>query len=393
MCVVFRRLFFSSALIVCFVVNGFTQKTVAQHLQRIQELFDSSGIGGIGAALIVDKELLWTGAYGFADVENRIPFSPATIMNAGSIAKTVTTMCILKAVEAGKLDLDTDINTYLPFKIVNPYQQDKIITLRHIATHTSGLNDRFPFYEDTYVFGKDVELDLETFLRNYFLPEGKNYDSSNFINKAPGSYREYSNIAYALAGYILERAVGMKLPEYCQQQLFKKLKIDRAGWQLKTVNMKDHTRLYDLVNDTLKNIPHYTFPTYPDGGLRISVEDLSRIFITLLNDGVYNNQEILKKESVETMLRFQFTEASHPENVDITELNSGLGWATKQNTKYMGHAGTDFGLKTEMLCDTNREVGVILFTNTSMPGKLRIKYHNGIFTELMEMGKTMRHGK
>ncbi|MBZ4189406.1 serine hydrolase [Niabella sp. 3A5MI-3] len=78
----------------------------------------------------------------------RTPFTISTIMNIASISKTVTGACIIKAEELGKATLDEDINQYFPFKIVHPYFRHEKITLRMLATHTSGLADRYPFYTD-----------------------------------------------------------------------------------------------------------------------------------------------------------------------------------------------------------------------------------------------------
>jgi CubicO group peptidase (beta-lactamase class C family) len=82
----------------------------------------------LSAAVIIHKKQVWHHGYGFADRENKIPFTSSTVMNIASISKTVTGACIMKAVEQGKVSWDTDINSYLPFKIVNPYFPDEKIT-------------------------------------------------------------------------------------------------------------------------------------------------------------------------------------------------------------------------------------------------------------------------
>ena len=64
-------------------------------------------------------------------------------MNSASIRKTFTGVAMMQAVQEGKLSLDQDINTYLPFKVVNPSFPDTAITLRQLATHTSGITDRW----------------------------------------------------------------------------------------------------------------------------------------------------------------------------------------------------------------------------------------------------------
>src|SRR5687767_6851715 len=84
--------------------------------QRMQE----AGMVGLGAAIIVNKKVVWMKGYGFADKEHAVPFTPDTIMNIGSISKTFTGVALMRAVQEGKLSFDEDINLYLPFKVTNP---------------------------------------------------------------------------------------------------------------------------------------------------------------------------------------------------------------------------------------------------------------------------------
>ncbi len=108
------------------------------------------GLVGVGAAIVVDKRVVWMKGYGFADKANRVPFTPETVMNVGSISKTITGVALMRAVQDGKLSLDEDVNRYLPFKVVHPSFPDARITLRQLATHTSGISDRWEVYETTW---------------------------------------------------------------------------------------------------------------------------------------------------------------------------------------------------------------------------------------------------
>jgi CubicO group peptidase (beta-lactamase class C family) len=359
----------------------------------IEQKMNESGIVGLGAAVIIDKKLVWSKGYGYADKENKIPFTPTTIMNIGSISKTFTGVCLMKAVEDKKLSLDEDLNTYLPFEVVNPYFPNEKITLRNLATHTSGLADRYPFYMDHYFYGGDSPEQLGDFLQNYFTPGGKYYSKENFLDKKPGTYRDYSNIAAGLAGYIVEIATGKKLSELGKQYIFKPLKMNNTGWSLAEINLANHSKLYDKQGDTLKSIQLYSVVTYPDGGVRSSVSELAKFFIALLNEGAYKGTRILKKESVQQMQQYQFTASNKPENVDLSKLNSGIFWATKRGATQIGHAGSDPGVKTEMLCDLSKEVGVILFINTELTEKNLTKYHFGIFDELYKYGVRLKKSK
>ena len=215
---------------------------------------------------------------------------------------------------------------YLPFKVINPHYPNEKITLRHLATHTSGITDRSSVYKDTYHYGGDAPEPLGEFLKSYFVPGGMHYSKDNFLNVKPGTHRDYSNIAAGLAGYIVEVAVGEKLNAYTRQHIFTPLRMNNTGWFLSEIDPAKHAKLYVAQNGLTIPIPLYEGTTYPDGGVRTSVSDLSKFFIALLNDGVYEGTRILDKRSVDEMLRFQYTDSNKPDNVSLEENNSGLFW-------------------------------------------------------------------
>jgi CubicO group peptidase (beta-lactamase class C family) len=332
----------------------------------IERKMNETGIVGIGAAIIIDKEIVWTKGYGYADKENKKPFTPPTIMNIGSTAKNFTGVCLMKAIEEHKLSLDEDINTYLPFKVINPYFPAEKITLRNIATHTSSLTDRNPFYGDTYNYTGQPDEELGSFLKNYFDPHGKYYATENFLNNKPGTYYEYSNIPAALAGYIVEVATGKKLQQLGREIIFKPLEMKNTGWSLAEIALVNHSKLYEKKGDTLLNIPLYTFPTYPEGGIRSSVSDLAKYFTAILNNGKYKGVKILEEGSVQRMKAFQFNATNKPGNMNLAKQNSGIFWATKLGATRIGHNGSDPGVRVFMLSDLSEEIGVVMFLNTTV---------------------------
>lgn len=338
----------------------------------VEQSMREAGIVGVGAAIIVDRQLVWSKGYGFADKASARPFTPDTMMNIGSISKTFTGVAMMRAVDDGLLSLDADISTYLPFALRNPHRPDAPITLRHLATHTSGITDRPAVYGGSLHFGGDSPETLGAFLADYFKPGGKHYSADNFLAVAPGSHREYSNIGASLAGYIVEIAVGERLDAYTRRQIFEPLAMQNSGWFLSAIDPAKHTTLYASQGGPSMPMPLYGLTTYPDGGVRTSVADLARFFIALLNDGEYAGARILSTASAAEMLRFQYTDAKKPENVRVRgedSVNSGLFWATKYDTTRIGHNGSDPGIRTMMLADPSRRIGVILFSNTSLCGE------------------------
>ncbi|MDZ4863798.1 MAG: serine hydrolase domain-containing protein [Gemmatimonadota bacterium] len=350
-----------------------------------------AGIMGLGAAVIINRQVVWMQGYGFADQPRTRPFTPHTIMNVGSIAKPFTGVAMMRAVHEGKLSLDEDINTYLPFRVVNPHHPGEKITLRHLATHTSGITDRWEVYSGTYHYGGDSPVPLGQFLEQYFAPDGKNYSRENFLNARPETQRDYSNIGAGLAGYIVERAFGEPLNAYTRKHIFAPLRMTRTGWFLSEIDLANHSTLFVSQNGHIIPIPLYGGTTYPDGGVRTSVADLSRFFIALLNGGEYQGTRILDARMAAEMQRFQFTDANRPENFPAQEGNSGLFWRTKFSGTRVGHGGNDPGLQTEMLSDLAREVGVILFMNTSVSGPDQ-RAASVIFDALWKYAESLRAG-
>jgi CubicO group peptidase (beta-lactamase class C family) len=357
--------------------------------QAINAHMQASGIVGMAAAIVVQKKVVWAKGYGFSDREREVPFTPNTLMNVGSIAKPFLGVALMRAVREGKLSLDVDINRYLPFRVINPHHPKAKITLRQLATHTSSISDRTAVYARTYHYGRDSPESLAHFLKHYFATDGKNYSSDNFLTEKPGTQRVYSNIGAALAGYIVERAFNEPLNVYTRKHIFAPLDMSNSGWLMSEIDLAQHTKLYVSHNGHIIPIPLYGGTTYPDGGVRTSVLELSKFFIALLNDGELNGVRILDAANAAEMQRFQFSADHHPENFPASEGNSGLFWRTKYNGALVGHGGNDPGIQTEMLSDRAREVGLILFMNTSLSGPEQQASHD-IFETLWKQALALK---
>src|SRR6185503_14241857 len=95
----------------------------------------SADIAGAVVTVVKDGQVVAARGYGWADIAHRKPVDPdQTLFRPGSVSKLVTWTAVMQQVEAGKLDLDTDVNRYLDFEI--PPRNGQPITLRQIMTHT-----------------------------------------------------------------------------------------------------------------------------------------------------------------------------------------------------------------------------------------------------------------
>lgn len=326
--------------------------TTAMKAQNIDDSIKlkmkEGGFVGVGAAILVNKKVVWAKGYGYADKDKMIPFTPNTIMNIASISKTFTAVCIMRAVEEGKLLLDEDINIYLPFKVVNPYFPAKKITVRNLANHTASIVDRSPIYDSSYYYGGDSPTPLGDFLKEYFDTTGKYYSKTNFLNAKPGTKNEYSNIGAGLAGYIVERVTGKKLNDYSKDVIFKPLHMDNSGWFISEINRTKHSKLYIKNGHATDSIALYGLTTYPDGGVRTSIKELSVYLTWMLMNLQTNKPQVLTQKSTKEMTINQ------------------IFWDNADNGEKVGHSGGDPGIGTEMYYYPLKNVGVILFVNTDV---------------------------
>jgi CubicO group peptidase (beta-lactamase class C family) len=391
---------------VCLAASLFARSLLAQDKRLNEFILDeikASNIPGVSACIVKKDKLVWSGAFGWADVENKKPRTEETIQNIGSISKTVTATAVMQLFEQGKFKLDDDVNSYLPFPVRNPRFPDDPITFRQLLTHKSSVKDG-PTYQKSYACGDPV-VSLKDWIREYFVPGGKYYDKEeNFHVWKPGTIevppgpRAYTNVGFGLLGYLVEVISGQDFAEYCEKNIFIPLGMKSTGWYLADINVSHHAIPYTLISEQFKMpegmtiedfLPRYgkdqqttkagelfahclySFFNYPDGLVRTSVQDLSRFLRAYINDGVFENSRILKKETVRLMLSKE-------------HFGRGLCWfdmKLKNGEPAWGHGGGDPGISTQMIFRPQDGVGVILFFNTDSPGKVYGEIQERLFEE------------
>jgi CubicO group peptidase (beta-lactamase class C family) len=326
---------------------------------------EEAGLMGVAGMVFVDGETVWSKGYGHSDYLRTQPFTTTTPMTVASITKTFLGASMMRLVADGKLDLDADVNRYLPFSVRNPRFPGTPITLRMIATHTSSITDRWAVYRETYTWDGDPAETLGDFITSYFASSGRRYSVDNYTAVAPGGAREYSNIGAGLVGFIVERLTGERLDAYTRRHILQPLGMRSTGWFLRDLRDAELSTQFVAVDGFAIPLGRYGLTNYPDGGVRTTVADLSRFFLALLNHGEHDGVRILPAHAADEMTRFQFSGPTYPPGYGPDEGNSGLFWRTRNNGAYVGHGGNDPGVQAVMLSTLDRRVAVVLFSNTS----------------------------
>ena len=244
-------------------------------------------IAGAVVVVVKDGQVLLQKGYGYADVAAKKPVDPeTTLFRPGSVSKLYTWTALMQLVEAGKVDLDADVNTYLDFKI--PPYQGKPITVRNLMTHTTGFEE---------VIKNLLITDPKA------LPELGPYLGTHIPDRifAPGEVPAYSNYGAALAGYIIQRVSGQPFDDYIEQHIFAPLGMTHATFRqplpdrLKPLMAQG----YSVASGPAK--PYELVGASPPGGSAISGGDMARFMIAHLQDGEYQGQRILQAATAQKM--------------------------------------------------------------------------------------------
>jgi CubicO group peptidase (beta-lactamase class C family) len=327
---------------------------------------------GMQAAYLSEGELRWTGAYGIKTYQTSDRVNDSTLFMVASISKPVTALAIMKLYDEGKVDLDQDINVYLPFEMRHPKYRDSVVTIRMLLSHVSSIRDHWPVLEIGYTIDKggDSPVTLEDYLRSYLVAGGKYYSAEhNFYEAVPATDYHYSNVGYSLLGYLVECISGRPFNEYMAEDIFKPLKMFNTFWLLSEI---PHQNLATPHNMPYKEtdykgtqvLNHFGYPGYPSGQLRTCVSDYAQLIKLFLNEGMVDGMHFMKKETMDEFLRVQFP------GVDKWQ---AISWSYNEfdNPLYNmimprvpSHTGLDPGMSTVVSFDPETKTGVLVFSNS-----------------------------
>ena len=229
-------------------------------------------IAGAVVVIVKDGQVLTQRCYGYADVAARRHIDPATTMfRPGSISKLFTWTAVMQLVEAGKIDLDVDVNRYLDFSI--PPFDGKPITMRNIMTHAPGFEAAL---KHLIVFqGSGPVPSLGDALKER-LPKRV---------FAPGTTGAYSNYAVGLAGYIVARVSGMPFEDYVERKVFAPLNMTHSTFRqpLPASLAPFMSKGYRLAS--LDPEPYEIVTLPPAGSAAVSAADMAKFMIAHLDQG------------------------------------------------------------------------------------------------------------
>jgi CubicO group peptidase (beta-lactamase class C family) len=297
-----------------------------------------------GAIFVTQKgKVLISQGYGLANRELDVPNTPQTKFAIGTLTKPFTALAIMILQERGKLSVQDPICN----SIKDCPAAWKAITLHHLLTHTSGIHDYTPIYEDK----------IDSY-REYTPEEVTAYFKDLPLDFAPGDHWIDSDSEYFLLGMVIEKASGESYEDFIQKNILGPLGMSDSGYDRANIILKNRASGYSLDQNILQfvNVPCQDVSLkYAAAGLYSTVEDLYK-----WDQALYTDQ-LVSKETLKTI----FTSTIAVPSILATDMVYGYGWEISHQSGHLviGHAGRVPGFRAQLLRYPDDQVTIIVLSN------------------------------
>jgi len=331
------------------------ERVVAELEPEIQRMLVEGKIPSASVALISGDKVIWTGAFGYSNLWARTPATPSTTYVIGSTFKAMSTVALLQQMEQGKFKLDDKVNDYLTDFKIQKEDPKNPVTFRHLLTHTSGLPGGFGAFP---VWGDTVPEPLEVYL-----------SKSLVISKPTGSEVIYSNIAYTLIGYLVQKFSGVPYKKYIQDNIWTPLEMNNTAFEPTPQMDERMSEPYVVDEKTGGQVAtvRVKASVWPAGIVYGTIYDQSNWLILNLNNGVFKGKRVISENTMEQMFTRQYDKFKGGiEGIWGNETAGfGLTWwsQVRDGDRYFAHSGSLGGYTAFLLGNRDRKLGFAILTN------------------------------
>lgn len=331
------------------------ERVISQLEPDIQRTLIEGKIPSCSIALVAGDEIIWTGAYGYSNLWARTPAVPNTVYLIGSTFKSMATVALLQLMEQGKFKLDDRVNDYLSeFKIEGEDPKNPI-TFRHLLTHVSGLPAAFG---PVLVWSDGGVPSLEEYLRKDLK-----------VTRPPMEKEEYSNLAYTLIGYLVQKFSGMPFKQYMQEKIFTPLEMNNTAITLRP-DMDERLAVPYVVDEkTGSNAPTERLKAFvwPAGIVYGTVLNQANWLIMNLNGGMFKDKRVISEAVHNQMLTRQHDKFKGKVEGLWGGDEAGFGltwWVERRNGDlYFAHSGSVPGYTAFLQGNRDKRLGFAILTN------------------------------
>lgn len=313
---------------------------------------DYQDIPGLSVGIVYDEDLIWQQNYGFSNLESQLPASSDTIYSVCSISKLFTSIGIMQLRDAGNLHLNDPVASHLDwFDIEQLYPEGGAVTIEGLLTHSSGLpRDSAPAYwnQPGFAFPNREEMIATLAQQETLYPSATHY--------------QYSNLAMAIAGEIIQETSGINYQEYIQSKILDPLNMDDTRLFYPEELKGDQLAIgYSGFDRRRVREPVESFDA--DGlraaaGMTSTVNDLARFIVWQFATLNGKENSILDRNTLREMQRVHWIDQDW-------EAARGLGFSTRRldGDTAVGHNGACPGYITQIYLMPRYRIASIVLTN------------------------------
>ncbi|NIO48709.1 MAG: serine hydrolase [Candidatus Aminicenantes bacterium] len=206
-------------------------------------------------------DFIWTKGFGFSDLENKVPAKPESSYRLASITKTITAIGVLHLVETGKIDLDAEVQTYVPYFPKKKWP----VTVRLLLGHLGGISHYKNYDVEGHIkVHKNTKEALAIFQDFELVAE-------------PGTKYNYSSYGFNLLGAVIEGASGQSYGDYIKEHIFDPLGMENSRMDDPDDLISNRVSGYRLIKGEVKNSEIVDVSSrFAGGGTRSTIVDLLR---------------------------------------------------------------------------------------------------------------------
>lgn len=333
--------------------------------QFMAEEMDKLHVPGVTFSVVQKGEVFFAKGYGYGDLEQQIPVvADDTLFRAGSVSKLFTATAIMQLWEQKLLNLNDDVNQYLPnFQLENNYSQP--VTIANLLTHTAG-------FEDSWIgIGALKEKDIT--------PLGE-YLAAKMPARilTPGTEIIYSNHGYALLGYIVELLAGIPFSQYIDEHILQPLEMNHSSFAFPS-DLEAHlarSYRYRKKQKTHQVLPFQYIQVPPAGALNATATDIANFAIAHLQEGRFKSQRILAPATVQLMQQQKFTHDPR-----LSGMCLGFMELVQNKQRGISHGGSISGFRSLLYLLPQHDLGFFVSDNggSNLSGELLKKFLDRYF--------------
>jgi CubicO group peptidase (beta-lactamase class C family) len=320
-------------------------------------------VPGVSIAMIHDGKIEWARGFGVTKIGGP-PVTPDTLFQAASISKPVAAMAVLRLVQSGKLNLDTDVNQYLKtWKVpANNFTEHKKVTLRELVTHTAGLT-----VHGFAGYASDAAVPTLVQVLNGEEPANS---APIRVDTEPGTIWRYSGGGYVIAQQLLEDVTGEPFPKLMHDTVLEPIGMARSTYEqpLPRSRMGEVALPYRGDGQPVPGGPH-VYPEMAPAGLWTTPSDLARYAIEVQKSLAGTSNRVLSEATIRQML-----------TPGLNHQGLGPGVGGSANHPYFTHGGANEGYRCNLVAYNNGD-GLVIMTNGDNGGELASEIQRSVARE------------